>query len=110
MNEIYREYDVIARPATYGRCNLEAQEHTDQGLRVLQKWPDRVMCGILIKQYLDVADVMSPEQVIYLCHESIWSTYGSALSHPRQSEQLFQMSCELCTTMSPMAPASNTQE
>ena len=103
--------DDFPRQTTNERCNLEAQEHIDQGTRVLQRWPDRTLCERLIRQYFEIAEVMIPEKIVYYCHESIWSTYGSALVQPRRQDQLSAMSRELCrTAMSLIPPASNTQE
>ena len=110
-NAIYQDYDMLAKPATYGRCNLEEQEHIDQGVRVLQRWPDKATCERLIKTYFDVADAMIPEPVVHYCHERIWSTYGDALRRPRSSDKLSVVSRELCkNAMSPLAPAASAQE
>ena len=71
------------------RCNLESQQHIDQGISILHRFPNRTNCDRLLGRYFAVADVMFPEPTI---HESIWSTYGSYLEEPRTDERLSVMS------------------
>lgn len=109
-NAIYSEYD-IGKPAARGKCNLEAQEHIDQGVRILQRFPDKLLCDRLIERYFEVCDVMLPEPLIYHVTRSIWSTYGTYLKEPRSTEQLSIMSGDLCkTAMTPVSSSSSTEE
>ena len=111
-NTIFQEYD-IAKPSPSGLCDLEAQEHIDQGIRVLQRFPDKLLCERLLDRYFDVCDVLLPEQVIRHVHTSIWSTYGECLSRSRskKTDGLASMSRELCkTAMTPLGPSSNTRD
>lgn len=110
-NAIYQDYDMLAKPATYESYNREEQEYIVQGIRVLQRLPDKATCERLIEIHFDVADAMIPERVVHYCNERIWSTYGDVLSRPRSSDKLSVMSRELCkNAMSPLAPAASTQE
>lgn len=107
-----KEYE-IAKPVAPERekCNLESQHHIDQGIRILRRYPDRIICDRLLDRYFVLADVMLPEPTIRYCHESIWSTYGRCLKEPRTDERLSVMSRELCkNAMSPLPASSSTQE
>lgn len=92
------------------RCNLENQQHIDQGIRILHRFPSRVNCDRLLGRYFAVADVMLPEPTIRYCHESIWSTYGSYLEEPRTDERLSVMSTELCKNAMCPLPASSSNQ
>jgi len=111
-NAIYQEYDV-AKPSPSGLCNLEAQEHIDQGVRVLQRYPTKALSEKLIARYFEVCDVMLPEQVVHHVHKTTWSTFGKYLIEPRNTntDSVSAMSRELCkTAMKPMASSSSTQD
>ena len=104
MNVNDQDIDMLA---TYGR----AQEYIDQGVCILQRWPDKAVCDRLIEIYFKVADAMIPEQVVLYCHEKMWSTFGDALGRPRSIDKLSAVSRELCrNAMWPLAPAKSTQE
>lgn len=93
------------------KCNLESQHHIDQGIRILHRYPDRIICDRLLDRYFIVCDVMLPAPTIRYCHESIWSTYGNCLKEPRTDDRLSIMSRELCkNAMSPLPASSNTKE
>ena len=92
------------------RCNLESQQHIDQGIRILHRFPNRTNCDRLLGRYFAVADVMLPEPTIRYCLESIWSTYGSYLEEPRTDERLSVMSTELCKNAMCPLPASNSNQ
>lgn len=109
-NAIYSEYD-LAKLAAGGKCNLEAQEHIDQGIRILQRFPDKVLCDALIERYFEVCDVMLPEPLIYHVIKSIWTTYGTYLKEPRRKEDIAVISRDLCkTAMNPLGSSSSTEE
>lgn len=111
-NTIFQEYD-IAKPSDPEPCNLEAQEHIDQGVRVLQRFPNKGLCERLIDRYFEVGEVILPEQVVFQVHKSIWSTYGECLSRPKgkDDEKLCVMSKGLCKiAMTPLGPSSSTKE
>lgn len=111
-NAVLQEYD-IAKPVASerGKCNLENQHHIDQGIRILRRYPDRIICDRLLDRYFVVADVMILEPTIRYCHESIWSTYGSYLRELRTDERLSIMSRELCkNAMNPLPASSSTKE
>lgn len=108
---IFQEYD-IAKPSSSEPCDLEAQGHVDQGVRVLKRFPDRLLCDRLLERYFDVCDVLIPEPVIQHVHKSIWSTYEEHLSPSGKTngKGLSAMSKELCrTAMTPLGPSSNTR-
>lgn len=112
-NAIYQEYDDDAKPSPSGLCNLEAQEHIDQGIRILQRFPEKALCEKLIARYFDVCDVMLPESVVHHVHKSMWSTFGKCLNEPRntKTDGLSAMSKELCkTAMIPLGQANSTQD
>ncbi len=112
-NAVLEEYDIAkpVAPPEREKCNLENQEHIDQGIRILRRYPDRIICDRLLDRYFVVCDVMLPEPTIRYCHESIWSTYGSYLREPRTDERLSIMSRELCkNAMSPLPASSSTKE
>ena len=101
-----------ARPMKLERemCNLESQNHIDQGVRILHRYPDRTICDRLLDRYFLVADVTVPEPIIRCCHESVWSTYGIYLKEPRTDERLSIVSKELCkNAMSPLPASSSTK-
>ena len=109
---IFQEYG-IAKPLSSGLCDLEAQEHVDQGIRVLQRFPDRLLCERLLDRYFEICDVMLPEGVLRPVHASLWSTYGECLSRSRskKNEALSSMSKDLCkTAMTPLSPSSTTKD
>ena len=107
---IHSEYG-LAKPVNRGKCNLESHEHVNQGIRILQRFPDKTLCNRLLERYFDVCDVLLPEPLIYHLTESIWTTYGSYLKEPRQNDQLSKISRELCATaMIPLSTASSTEE
>ena len=114
---IFQEYD-IAKPSPFepcdlATCDLEAQSHVDQGVRVLKRLPDIQLCQRLIDRYFETCDVLLPEHVIRHVHISTWSRYGQYLSNPEsvRSERLAVMSKMLCkTAMTPLSSSSNTQE
>lgn len=111
-NAIYQEYDV-AKPSSSGLCNLEAQEHIAQGVRVLQRFPDKILCEKLVARYFEVCDVMLPEQVVHHVHKTTWSTFGKCLNETGKvnTENLSAMSRKLCkTAMNPLGPSSSTQD
>ena len=66
----FREYQV-AKPLDSGPYNLEAQEHVDQGIRVLQKFPEKSLSERFINHYYDVGEVIVPESVVSHVHKSI---------------------------------------
>ena len=112
VDTLFHEYD-IAKPSPSTMCNLEAQEHIDQGIQVLQRFPDKVLCERLIERHIAICDLVLPEQMLYHVHNSIWSTYGEHLSEPRskKKEKLSEMSKKLCkTAMTPLSPSSSTKE
>lgn len=109
---IDQEYDV-AEFAPFVPCNLEAQEHIDQGVRVLQRFPNEFLCEKLIARYFEFCDVMLPEQVVYHVHRTTWSTFGKYLKEPRDTntDSLSAMSRELCkTAMKPLVSSASTQD
>ncbi|KAL6720316.1 hypothetical protein ACLMJK_002237 [Lecanora helva] len=111
-NSILQEYD-IAKPSSNERCDLEAQEHVDQGVRILNRFPDKALCRRLIDRYFHVCDVILPEQIVDHVHTSIWSTHHEVLSAPNETrhEKLLMMSRALCkTAMKPLSPSSNNKE
>lgn len=112
LGSTQEEYDV-AKPSPSGLYNLEAQEHIDQGVRALQKFPSKGLGENLIARYFDINDVMLPEQVVRHVHKTTWSTFGKYLTEPRNTstDNLSAMSRELCkTAMKPIASSSSTQE
>lgn len=109
---VLNEYEV-AKPVApeHENVDLESQYHIDQGIRILHRYPDRIICDRLLDRYFVVCDVMLPEPTIRYCHESIWSTYGNYLREPRTNERLSVMSRELCkNATSPLPASSNTKE
>ena len=106
---VLMEYD-IAKPAAFERerCSLENQHHFDQGVRILHRFSDRIICDRLLDRYFVVADVILPEPTIRYCHESIWPMYGSYLREPRTDERLSIMSRELCKNAMSTVPASSS--
>lgn len=109
---IDQEYDV-AEFAPFLPCNLEAQEHIDQGVRVLQRFPNEFLCEKLVARYFEFCDVMLPEQVVYHVHRTTWSTFGKYLKEPRDTDadSLSAMSRELCkTAMKPLVSSASTQD
>lgn len=110
---IYQEYDIANKSSPSGLCNLQAQEHIDQGVRVLQRFPDKDLCGRLIQRYYEVCDADLLEPMVYHVHRTTWSVYGKFLGEPRKpkTEGLTTMSKALCkTAMTPMPLSSNNQE
>ena len=92
-------------------CNLEAPEHIEHGTAVLEYFPTRNLCDLLIDRYYKVCDVVLPEYVIRYCHNSIWSTYSKNLDSPRDQTFLRAMSQEMCrNAMSPMPTSSSTED
>jgi len=105
------EDDGQVQEPRHGPCNLEAQEHVDEGIMILQRFPERHLCEYLLGRYFEVCDVHVHEQTMYYCHDSIWSTYGEYLQSTRKDKDLEIISKELCkTAMTPLPSSSNTQE
>ena len=93
------------------KSSIESQHRIDQGVRILHRYPDRIICDRLIDRYFNVADVTLPEPTIRFCHESIWSTYGSYFKQPRTDDGLEIISRELCkNAMRPLPASSSTKE
>ena len=101
------------KPPYPEQCNLEAEEHVSQGVRILKRFPERPLCDQLLNRYFDECDVLIPEQVVCHVHESIWSTYGECLSAVTGTnhERLSEMSTQLCkTAMAPLKPSTTSNE
>ena len=93
------------------KCDLESQNHIDQGVRILHRYPDRTICDRLLDRYFVVGDVTLPEPTIRYCCESVWSTYGDYLREPRTDQRLSIMSRELCqNAMNPLPAAYSTKQ
>ena len=111
-NSIFQEYD-IANPPASATCDLEAQEHVDQGIRVLKRFPGKALCERLIDRYFYVCDVLIPEPVLRHVHTSTWSSHGDCISQPGQGKDdgLSKVSKALCkTAMTPIGLSTNTNE
>ena len=111
-NAVLNDYD-IAKPMVPGRgkCDLESQHHIEQGVRILHRYPNRIIGDRLLDHYFVVGDVTVPEPTIRYCYESVWSTYGNYLREPRTNERLSIMSREICqNAMNPLLASSSTKE
>ena len=111
-NATFQEYHV-ADSSPPGQCNLEAQEHIDQGIRVLERLPDKALCDRLIARYFELCDVMIPEQVVLHVNETTWSTYKTSLCKSKRSRtvELSTMSKTLCkTAMTPLVASSSNRD
>ena len=105
--------DDHAKPTAPERekCDLESQHHIEQGVRILHRYPDRIIGDRLLDHYFIWGDVTLPEPTIRYCYESLWSTYGDYLREPRTDERLSIMSREICqNAMNPLPASSSTKE
>lgn len=94
-----------------GKCNLESQQYISQGVRILHRYPDRIVGDRLLDHYFVVGDTTVPEPILLFFNESVWSTYGDYLREPRTNERLLIMSREIChNAMKPLPASSSTKE
>lgn len=109
---VFNEHEV-ANPVApeRGKCDLESQHHIDQGVRILHRYPDRIVGDRLLDHYFIVGDATVPEPTLRYCYESVWSTYGHYLREPKTDERLSIMSREICqNAMNPLPASSSTKE
>lgn len=86
-NALLKEHNIAKRVAPEReKCNLESQYHTDQGIRILRRYPNQIICDPLFDRYFVVCNVMLSEPTNCYCQDAIWSTYGSYLRELRTDE------------------------
>ena len=91
---VHADFNVQTSTAT--QCNLESPRHVEEGIAVLDLLPSFDLCQRLLNRHFAIADSLLHEQSTKRCHNSMWTSYRSALQPPRHRQSLQRMSQELC--------------